>query len=440
MLRRLLGDDFDPALRPVLLSVGLAAVGQFAFFSFFAIWALEELDARQAHVGLAYAASALAAIAGGILGGRLSDRAGRRPVVVAASVGQTLLPAVLLVPGLPAVGGFAVLAGMGFLQPFRGTAQRALIADLTPPEERMRAFGAHRVVLNVGAAAGPLLAAALVAVGWPAVHAAIALVYALSGLAARVLPDPRPEQGTDLPSLRLLLADRGFLLVFAAALASWSVYNAYEVLFPVALTQTHGLSPSAWGPLYVINAVVVVLFQLRVTRWAGRLGTGPSLVAAMLLMGFPFLALLGTGALPAILAIVLVFVLGEMLWAPGSEALVTRLAPPGTRGVYLGTMGAATWAGAAVAPAAGLALREAFGDAAMWLGVAIVAVAAAALYAAAARRTVIRTEGVRSAAFSGASGARTVEDTPTTGRSKETKCPPRPSPLPTSSSAGPGPT
>jgi MFS family permease len=397
------------------------------------------LDARQAHVGLAYAASALAAIAGGILGGRLSDRAGRRPVVLAASVGQTALPAILLLPGLPDLAAFGVLAGMGFLQPFRGTAQRALVADLTPPEERMRAFGAHRVVLNVGAAAGPLMAAALIAVGWPAVHAAIALVYALSGLAARNLPDPRPEEGTTLPALRLLVSDRGFLLVFAAALASWSVYNAYEVLFPVALTQTHGLSPSAWGPLYVVNAVVVVLFQLRVTRLATRFGTAPSLVAALLLMGFPFLALAATGALPVILAIVLVFVLGEMLWAPGSEAIVTRLAPPGSRGVYLGTMGAATWAGAAVAPAAGLALREAFGDTVMWTGVALVSILAAGLYAAAARRTVNRTEEVGSTSFSGPRGPRTVVDTPSTGRIKETTCPPRRSPLPTSSSAGPGP-
>jgi Major Facilitator Superfamily len=247
---------------------------------------------------------------------------------------------------------------MGFLQPVRGTTQRALIADLTNEEGRVRAYGAYRVVLNVGAAAGPLLAAGLATVSWSAVHAAIVGVYVLAALTARALPDPRPDGATVLPSLRLVVRDRTFLLVFAAALASWSVYNAYEVLFPVSLTQTHGLAPAAWGPLYVVNAVVVVLFQLRVTRWSSRVGAGPSLVAAMLLMGLPFLALEASGAIAVAVAIVLVFVLGEMLWAPGSEALVSRLAPPGTVGVYLGTMGAATWAGAALAPAAGLALRS----------------------------------------------------------------------------------
>jgi predicted MFS family arabinose efflux permease len=276
---------------------------------------------------------------------------------------------------------------MGFLQPFRGTAQRALVADLTSPEERLRAFGGMRVVLNCGAAAGPLLAAALLLVGWWAVHAAIALVYALAALAARGLPDPRPEAGAAPSSLGPVLRDRAFLLVFAAALAGWAVYNAFEVLLPVALTQTHGLSASAWGPLYVVNAVVVVLFQLRVTRLASRVGTGPSLVAAMLLMGLPFLALTGSGAVPVMVAIVVVFVVGEMLWAPSSDVLVARLAPPGLRGVYLGATTAATWAGAALMPALGLSLRERFGDGVMWLAVALVSLVAAALYAAAARRS-----------------------------------------------------
>ena len=50
--RRLFGGDVDPALKPVLFSVGFGALGQFAFFAFFAIWALTELDAEATEVGL----------------------------------------------------------------------------------------------------------------------------------------------------------------------------------------------------------------------------------------------------------------------------------------------------------------------------------------------------------------------------------------------------
>jgi predicted MFS family arabinose efflux permease len=383
--RRLFGDEIERDLRPLLWSVALASVGQFAFFSFFAIWALEVLDAPQAQVGLAFTASAVAAVAGGIAGGRVSDRVGRRPVVTAAAGAQALLPAVLVLPvgRLPA---FAVLVGMGFLQPFRGTTQRALLADLTPEDRRVQAFGAFRVVNNAGAAAGPLMAAALVTVAWPLVHLAIAVVYALSIVPALRLPDPASAR-TDGPPARLatLLRRRGFVLLFGAGLLGWATYNAFEVLLPVVLTQSHGLSPAMWGPLYVVNAFVVVFLQLRVTRWTARLGTGRALVAAMLLMGLPFLALEAGASIALVLAVVLLFVLGEMLWAPNGEALASRLAPPGMRGVYLGAVGAAAWAGAALTPATGLGIRAAYGDGAMWLAVAVAALAAAALYAAAAR-------------------------------------------------------
>ena len=38
--RKVFGGELDPALKPVLASVGFGALGQFAFFAFFAVWAL----------------------------------------------------------------------------------------------------------------------------------------------------------------------------------------------------------------------------------------------------------------------------------------------------------------------------------------------------------------------------------------------------------------
>ncbi|HEX2293031.1 MAG TPA: MFS transporter, partial [Gaiellaceae bacterium] len=128
--RRLFGGEVDPILRPLFAAVGFGALGQFAFFAFFAIWALTALDAPATQVGLAYTCAGLAAVAGALVGGRVSDRIGRRPVIVAASVVQLLTPGLLLVSGLPTLGAYAVLVTMGFVQPVRGTSQRALLADL----------------------------------------------------------------------------------------------------------------------------------------------------------------------------------------------------------------------------------------------------------------------------------------------------------------------
>jgi predicted MFS family arabinose efflux permease len=385
--RRLFGGDVDPVLKPVLASVGFGALGQFAFFAFFAIWALTVRGAEATEVGLAYTCSALAAVVGSLLGGRVSDHIGRQPVIVAASVVQTVTPAVLLLPGLPVVLAFGVLVVMGFIQPVRGTAQRALLADLVADDDREEAYGAFRVVLNAGATLGPLAGAALVTWRWDALFAAIVGAYALSFVAALRLPESarRPIPG-GAASLAPLFRDGALLVVFGATIGGWFAYSAFELLAPVSLTQTHGLEPATWGVLFAMNPIVIVLLQLRITRWTANVPRGRKLAAAVLLMASPYLALEVSAAVGVVAAVLLVVVLGEMLWAPASEALVANMAPPGLRGLYLGTANAASWTGMALAPAVGLQARAQLGDAGMWIVVLAVGIVGAGLYLVACRR------------------------------------------------------
>jgi hypothetical protein len=183
-----------------------------------------------------------------------------------------------------------------------------------------------------------------------------------------------------------LLRDRAFLAVFVATIAGWCTYSAFELLTPISLTQSHGLEPATWGLLYAMNPIVIVVLQLRVTRWTSAASRGARLAAGVLLMGTPYFALEVNDTLAVVVAVLLVVVVGEMLWAPASEALVAGMAPPGLRGVYLGTANAASWAGMALAPAIGLQARAAFGERGMWLLVAAIAVVGAALYLLAARQ------------------------------------------------------
>jgi predicted MFS family arabinose efflux permease len=386
--RRLFGGEVDPALKPVLASVGFGALGQFAFFAFFAIWALTVRGAEATEVGFAYTCSALAAVVGSLAGGRVSDRVGRQPVIVTASVVQTVTPAVLLLPGVPVGVAYAVLVVMGFIQPVRGTAQRALLADLVADDDREEAYGAFRVVLNAGATLGPLAGAALVTWRWDALFAAIVGAYALSLVAALRLPESarRPFPGGATTSLAPLLHDGALLVVFGATIGGWFAYSAFELLAPISLTQTHGLAPATWGVLFAMNPIVIVLLQLRVTRWTANVPRGRKLAAAVLLMASPYLALEVSAAVGVVAAVLLVVVLGEMLWAPASEALVANMAPPGLRGLYLGTANAASWTGMALGPAVGLQARAAWGDAGMWVVVLAIGAVGAVLYLVACRR------------------------------------------------------
>jgi predicted MFS family arabinose efflux permease len=387
LLRRILGGDLEPGVGDLLLTLGLAVTAQYAFWAFFAVWAIEELGMSKGDIGLAFLAAAVLGIAGGLLGGVASDRLGRRPVILAGAAAQAALPTLLLVPGLPAAGAVAVLGLLTFSQPVRWAAQSALLADLVPEERRESAFGSVRVAFNTGAVGGPLLGAALVAVGWTALHAGVVVLFALSLATALRLPalPPAERAGGPRPSLRLLLVSPVFATFFAAALFASMTYNAFETLMPVSLTQEHGYPAAAWGVLFVVNPVLVILFQLRVTRWTAGVPAGPKLAAALLLMGCSFLPLAFTAWAPVLVLLLAVFVAGEMLWAPTADALAARLAPPDARGATMGTLGIAMWMGGALAPAAGFRVADSAGDAAMWVAIAVVAACAAALYWAAAR-------------------------------------------------------
>lgn len=89
--------------------------------------------------------------------------------------------------------------------------------------------------------------------------------------------------------------------------------------------------------------------------------------------------------MPLVLAAMAVFVVGEMLWGPTAQALVTALAPSGSRGAVMGVLASTTTAGGALASGAGLGILAAAGDTAMWLWVLAMAAGAAGLFWVAAR-------------------------------------------------------
>ena len=65
LLFRLAGGRPEPAIGPLLVTLGLGMTAQYALWTFFAIWAIEELGLSGADVGLAFLAAAGAGMAAG---------------------------------------------------------------------------------------------------------------------------------------------------------------------------------------------------------------------------------------------------------------------------------------------------------------------------------------------------------------------------------------
>ncbi len=390
MIRRLIGDDVSPAIRPLLAVQAATSLAGSMAFSYLVLWGIDRLHASGSALGLAFLATAIASAASGYLGGHVSDHVGRRPMIL-------LGRAVFAVSGFAAaavggneVAGLAVIVATGALGSLGDAADSALIADLVAPEERERAYSALRVAMNLGTILGPPTGGLLLAYSWSLLFVGSAsLAVGSFALAYRLIPARgafAPEEAPTRGSFRVIRSDRSFLLLLVGASLGWMVYQAWEILMPVSLVHEHGYPRWAWGFITILNPIAVGIFQLRLMRWTARYAVIPRIAVAMLLMGPPFLLLSLSDSVPMIVLVVAAFVAGEMLLVPAVQGAVAAIAPPDLRGAYMGAFGATGSVGFALTPLIGLQVLARAGDTAMWGTIALIALLAAAAYAGALRR------------------------------------------------------
>jgi predicted MFS family arabinose efflux permease len=390
LFRLVWGADVDRALRPVLAVSLAGSIAGSASYPFLGIWAIKHLGATNASLGFAYLFGAVLAAVTGYVGGHWSDRLGRRPLILTGWGFEALVPLALLAAGQHVYVGLTLLALMPVFGSLGGAADQAMVADLVAPERQEAAYASVRVASNFGVTIGPPLGGLLLIGGqWShlwlgtfvlaAVAATIAFQYIpRSGAYA---PEGPPERG----SFAVIIRDQPFLLFMVASVFATMTYIATDTLLPISVTTTHHLAPAAWGLVMILNPLLVTVFQLRLTRWVSHVSASLKLGVAMPLMGVPFLLLNVNGSAPVIAVVIVIFVIGEMLWVPTSQAVVAALAPADIRGAYMGAYGGTWSVGWAATPFLGLQVRNAYGDATMWMCVAAVGVVAGILGLVAAR-------------------------------------------------------
>jgi predicted MFS family arabinose efflux permease len=381
LFRLVWGADVDRALRPVLAVSLAGSIASSAAFPFLGIWAIKELHAAQSRLAFTYLISAVLAGVVGYAGGHWSDRVGRRPLILAGWGFQALVPLGLILAGHHVLAGLALLALLPAFGSLGNAADQAMVADLVAPERHEAAYASVRVASNLGVTIGPPIGGLLLIGGhWNHLWLGT-LVLATAGFAIALRFIPRsgafaPEGPPLRGSFAVIIRDSPFLLFMFSSVFATMTYIATETLLPISVTTTHHLAPAAWGVLMVVNPLLVTVFQLRLTRWTARIPSSVKLGVAMPMMGVPFLLLNVNGSAPVIALVIFIFVIGEMLWVPTSQAVVAALAPQDIRGAYMGAFGSTWSVGWALTPFLGLQVRDNYGDATMWMCVASVGVLA----------------------------------------------------------------
>jgi MFS family permease len=175
-----------------------------------------------------------------------------------------------------------------------------------------------------------------------------------------------------------VLSDGLLLTLTAATFIVAVVYLQSFVTLPLAVTAD-GLGPGAYGLIYAVNPIVVILAQVLVLRVIDRLPAVPTLAASSVVMGIGFGLTMFASSVPFYMVTVVVWTLGEIGTNAVGPALVADIAPAALRGRYNGVIGMSFGAAALVGPLVGTAVFESRGEPALWAGCLLVSVVAAAL-------------------------------------------------------------
>lgn len=308
-------------------------------------------------VGLLMTVSGGVGIAGAPLAGRLADRFPLVRVIVGA---QLMRGAALL--ALLTTDHFLLLtlfSALGALPDRAGSVLIKLYAARLTGPDRVRYQAIQRTTVNIGWSIGGLGAAAALATGSPGAYGVLLVGNVLTYLVIAVLtlrcaepPAPSRTVATSADAPKAVPTnpwrDRTFLAYTATEAALFLDDTILQVAVPLWIVHATA-APVGLAPLLlVLNTVLVVLFQVPLSRYGATAQAARSLLvplSGLFVVGTLALAASAAGgrtlAIAALVVAVIALTFAEIIHATASWELSVALAPAEAQGAYLGVHGLA---------------------------------------------------------------------------------------------------
>ncbi len=387
---RTLYHKFPPRFWVVVSVHFIDKVGGTLVFPFFALYITRKFQVGMTEAGILLGVLSLSGIAGAMIGGGLTDRLGRRKLILFGLVFSAMSSLALgLVNDFRWLYPVAVLVGL--LSDVGGPAHSAMIADILAKEQRQEGFGILRVVGNMAWLVGPTIGGFVARTSFFAlfvIDATMSCVVAalFYFLMPETKPEPHPEHRHEgfLETFRnyhLVLRDRGFMAFLVACILMGVVYIQMYSSLSVYLRDGHGIQPQAYGFLLTSSAITVILFQI----WVMSLlkSRPPFLMMALgtlfYMIGFGMFGFVSAYAL-FVLA-VFIITIGEMIVMPTGQALAANFARIDMRGRYMAMYDLTNKIPATVGPAAAGVVLDNYNPNLLWhIGALLCAVAAVSFY------------------------------------------------------------
>lgn len=382
--------EFPSRFWLVVVAYFIDGIGSTLLFPFFALYITKKFNVGMTEAGIVLGLFSLFGLLGGMVGGALTDKLGRKNLIIFGLVFSALSTLTLgFVNDLRVLYPLAVL--IGSLSNIAGPAQNAMVADILPEEQRQEGFGVLRVAGNLAWIIGPTIGGLVANQSFFALFVIDSVVSCIvAAFFYRLIPETMPEaHETSKPQsvlhtfigYRQVVRDLAFMAFLLASILMLVVYQQAYSSLSVFLRDYHNVSTQGYGFLLTSSAIVVVLFQF----WVSRLikSRPPFLMMAFgtlfYMIGFGMFGFVSAYYL--FVAAIVVITTGEMIVVPTSQALAANFAPEDMRGRYMAVYGLSWALPSTLGPAAAGYVLDNFNPNLLWyIGGILCAVAAFFFY------------------------------------------------------------
>ncbi len=366
----------------MLAGMLISSAGASMIWPFLYIYISERLALPLAVIASLASLNAVVGLAASLIGGPITDRLGRKWIMVFSLIVNGVV--YVFLSRADSFAAFALLLSLsGAFNPLYRIGGDAMLADLISPEKRPDAYALARLSNNLGIAIGPAVGGFITTHSYATAFYMAAIGLGSYGLlmaffAAETMPKRAAAGGdgspaTTAPGERFagygrIWRDQSFLSFVGAFTLTQMCSTLMWLMMGVYAKTNFGVPEYQYGWVATTNAAMVVTLQMLVTTFTRR---------------FPPLWLLGTGTLLYALAngsvalasgfwgfwiSMVIMTCGELILMPTASTHVANLAPADMRGRYMSLFGLSWPVAAGIAPVMGGILSDRFGPPTIWYG------------------------------------------------------------------------
>ncbi len=336
---------------------------------FFSLYLYQERGIPMTVIGLIILLIGVVSALSQVYGGMLTDRFGRKPLLVWSMVLSciTFIVLTFLISALAPVWLLVIIfiasyVLMTLIRPTLST----VVTDLAERDKLTKAYGLLKAGINVGWASGPAIGGYLLTIVTYEWLFGLATLTALIPLLITVFLLHESLENSDekdiigIKNIGKVVKNSNFMMYIIITFLLLIGFGQMVSTLSVYSVDFAGFTTAQYGSLLTLNGIIVVLLQYPMASITSKRPKYKVLITGSLLVfaGLITFSWVGSYVLAVLAMVMLSF--GEITFSPVALSVVSDIAPKRQRGLYMGTFSLSETLGHATGPFVGGILMDVF--------------------------------------------------------------------------------